>query len=124
MSSRGFTLIELLITVGVISVLAATAIPQYGEFKSRGFDARSASDLRNAATAEETYFVDTSQYVSCAPVEDCEDVLPNFRASEGVVLAIARVEASGLTPEYFVGTASHPGGSRTWTWDSSDDGLR
>lgn len=124
MSSRGFTLIELLVTVGIMGILAATAIPQYGEFKARSFDARSAADLRNAATAEEAYFVDNLEYLSCATVEDCSSDLPNFIASEGVVLAIERVEAAGAIPEHFIGTSSHPAGSRTWTWDSSDDGLQ
>ena len=124
MNSRGFTLIELLVSVGIMGVLAATAIPQYGDFKSRSFDARSASDLRNAATAEEAYFVDNLEYLSCASVEDCVADLPNFVASEGVVLAISRVEGTNVIPEHFIGTSSHPAGSRTWTWDSSDDGLQ
>jgi type IV pilus assembly protein PilA len=75
---RGFTLIELLVVVGIVGVLAAIAIPQFGEYRERGFRARVQSDARNAATAEEAYFAELNTYSN-----DC-DTLPGFTKSDGV----------------------------------------
>jgi type IV pilus assembly protein PilA len=60
---EGFTLIELMIVIAIIGILAAIAIPQFSAYRQRSFNASAESDLRNAATAQEAYFVDHQIYV-------------------------------------------------------------
>jgi prepilin-type N-terminal cleavage/methylation domain-containing protein len=53
---NGFTLIELLIVVVIIGILAAIAIPKYANTKSKAYMASMKTDLRNLATAQESYY--------------------------------------------------------------------
>jgi type IV pilus assembly protein PilA len=58
----GFTLIELLVVIIIIGILAAIAIPVFLNQRKKGWDAQAKSDLRNAATAQETYLTDQGNY--------------------------------------------------------------
>ena len=57
---QGFTLIELLVVIIIIGILAAIAIPVFLNQRKKGWDASIKSDLKNAATAQETFFTQES----------------------------------------------------------------
>jgi type IV pilus assembly protein PilA len=58
----GFTLIELLVVIIIIGILAAIAIPVFLNQRKKGYDAGVKADVRNAATAEESYMTDNNAY--------------------------------------------------------------
>ena len=60
--SRGFTLIELLITVAIIGLLAAIAIPNLLTAIQRSKQKRTMADMRSIANAWEARATDTNTY--------------------------------------------------------------
>ena len=64
---QGFTLIELLVVIIIIGILAAIAIPVFLNQRQKGWDAQAKSDLKNMATAQETYLTDSGAYTSSVP---------------------------------------------------------
>ena len=110
-TSKGFTLIELLVVVAIIGILAAIAIPQFSAYRKKGFDSRIQADARNAATAEEAYFVNAQAYLTSGTCA----TLPGMSVSAGVTCNLATGTGS---PSYLI-TTSHPGASFTnCTYDS------
>ncbi len=58
----GFTLIELMVVVLIIAILIAIAIPTFLGARKRAQDKQAQSNLRNALTAEKTFYVDNQAY--------------------------------------------------------------
>lgn len=77
----GFTLLELLVTVSIVGVLSAIAIPQFAEYKIRSFNAVALADLKNSANAQEAVYISGDAYVSCSDPVDCEGKLAGFKAT-------------------------------------------
>ncbi len=65
-NERGFTLIELLIVVAIIAILAAILIPNFLRARAQSQVAATKGNLKNVATALESYYVDAAAYPPAA----------------------------------------------------------
>jgi type IV pilus assembly protein PilE len=59
---KGFTLIELMITVAIIGILSAIAMPSYTDYVKRGKAAEATSTLADARVKMEQFFQDNRTY--------------------------------------------------------------
>lgn len=86
---EGFTLIELLVVIIIIGILAAIAIPVFLNQRAKGWDAAVQSDLRNAATAQETYLTENN------PGQYADGTTDNAAAVAALVAAGFKPSADG-----------------------------
>ncbi len=110
-NEKGFTLIELLVVVAIIGILAAIAIPQFAAYRQRAFDSRAQSDLRNAMTAQEAYFVDNEAYTGT----NADLAATGLRLSQGVTLVMA-IPAGGAS---WSGNTTHGQGISRFCYNST-----
>ena len=67
-SATGFTLIEVMITVAIIAILAAVAIPSYTDYITRSKIQEATSSLLSMRTKLEQFFQDNRTFFgACAP---------------------------------------------------------
>lgn len=142
---EGFTLIELMVVVLIIAILIAIAIPTFLGARRRAQNRAAQSNLRNALTAEKTYYVDTQQYTNdTAAMQGIENSLvwvDNATVSSGTCFAGSRqvcvaVNDIGTTinaavnlgsaaasgNNYNLGDEAISGGSGAGTWYACNDG--
>jgi len=105
---EGFTLIELMIVIAIIGILAAIAIPQFSTYRSRSYNYAAKSDLRNAATAQETYFVENQSYANNLSLITGSKY--GLFTSENVTVAIVGSGTQGYSM-----SAYHSAGDMTWS---------
>jgi len=103
---RGFTLVEIMITVAIIALLAAIAVPGFLRARKRSQATTILENLRIIDAAKDQYATD---YVKTDVAPTAGDLAPYFKP--GSALFIAAAQAGGIseiTPVYSGGSTSIP----------------
>ena len=110
---EGFTLIELLVVIIIIGILAAIAIPVFLNQRQKGWEAAVQSDLRNAATAQETYLTENPDYSAVSPVGADSRIsvssTPTPRTTTAASRPVIRVEWANGGLNYFMQATANGG---------------
>lgn len=69
---KGFTLIELLIVVVIIGILAAIALPKFGQTRERAYYTTMTADLTNLRSTQEMYYQTTGNFSYANDLTDLE----------------------------------------------------
>ncbi|TPQ24877.1 type IV pilin protein [Methylomonas sp. EFPC3] len=104
----GVTLIELMVTVGIVGILAAIAIPSYSEYVHRGNRTEAKAILLETAQFLERNFTENNKYDKNSSGTNV--VLP-FSTSPKTGTALYNISASLSTTTYTITATPVAGGS-------------
>ena len=116
--NTGFTLVEILVVIAIISLLAAIAIMQFSKFRVEAYDFTAKSDLNNAITALEAYFVDWDTY----PATSSGLLANDLNLSQDVSFTQYQIETitAGSQTVYMV--VKHASSPNSWQASYPEDG--
>ena len=98
---RGFTLIEVMITVAIVAILVAIALPSYTRYAVRAKRSAAQSVMMNLANKEEQYLLDARAYTTSLPNLGFVSTPPEIANDYTVTIIVG----TGTVPTYLITAA-------------------
>jgi len=121
--SAGFTLIELMVTIVIVAILAAIAVPSYQQYIQRGKITEATSNLSSARLQMEKYYADNRKYDN-GTSGTCGVTMPSGANARYFTITCVSANPNGVGDQTYTITADGVGGMSGFKYSIDESNVR